>query len=139
MPDVETTQKQERNGGVLKRGQSFIGLGPLEVQILNVVWKFDRSHSAATAAVTVRDVYEALLKRRHIAYTTVMAVMGNLTRKKYLQQTRGPGQAYTYRALADRCDVAEQCLQVIVDELCGGDLNECASFLDDMKAVASRA
>ncbi len=116
------------------RGKNLISLGPLEAQILNVVWRLDHSYSAKTASLTVRDVYEDLLKRRHIAYTTVMSVMNNLTKKGYLEQKRS-GAAYTYRSLADRCDVAEQCLQAIVDELCHGDLDECMAFLEDMRTM----
>ena len=35
---------------------------------------------------TVRDVYETLLKRRKIAYTTVMTMMKILEQKGYLKK-----------------------------------------------------
>jgi predicted transcriptional regulator len=38
-----------------------------ELEIMKIVWDRDRS--------TVRDVYEALLERRKVAYTTVMTMM----------------------------------------------------------------
>jgi BlaI family penicillinase repressor len=38
-----------------------------ELEIMKIVW--DRE------SVTVRDVYEALLERRKVAYTTVMTMM----------------------------------------------------------------
>ena len=47
-------------------------------------------------AATVRDVYEALLERRKIAYTTVMTMMGILESKNYLRKTQGE-KAYVYR------------------------------------------
>ena len=46
---------------------------------MKVVW--ERDHS------TVRDVYETLLERRKIAYTTVMTMMKILEQKQYLKKT----------------------------------------------------
>jgi predicted transcriptional regulator len=45
---------------------------------------------------TVRDVYEALLERRKVAYTTVMTMMKILEQKKYLKKTLAD-RAYVYR------------------------------------------
>ena len=58
-----------------------------ELQIMKVIWE--------RGAVTVRDVYEELLKRRKVAYTTVMTVMGVLEQKGRLKKTVG-GRAYVY-------------------------------------------
>ena len=52
-----------------------------ELEIMKVVWELDRA--------TVRDVYEALLERRKIAYTTVMTMMKILEEKKYLKKNAG--------------------------------------------------
>ena len=46
---------------------------------MKIVWERDRS--------TVRDVYETLLERRKVAYTTVMTMMKILEQKKYLKKT----------------------------------------------------
>ena len=55
-----------------------------ELEIMKIVWARD--------VATVRDVYEALLERRKIAYTTVMTMMKILEQKKYLTQDPGrPG------------------------------------------------
>ena len=51
-----------------------------ELEIMKIVWERDRS--------TVRDVYETLLERRKVAYTTVMTMMKILEQKKYLKKTR---------------------------------------------------
>src|ERR1035437_4082785 len=59
-----------------------------ELEIMKVVW--ERDHS------TVRDVYETLLERRKIAYTTVMTMMKILEQKKYLKKTLAD-RAYVYR------------------------------------------
>ena len=47
-------------------------------------------------ATTVRDVYEALLERRKVAYTTVMTMMKILENKGYLNRKQ-VDRAYVYR------------------------------------------
>jgi len=59
-----------------------------ELEIMKIVW--DRE------SATVRDVYEALLERRKVAYTTVMTMMKILEQKKYLKKTQAD-RAYVYR------------------------------------------
>ena len=55
---------------------------------MKIVWQHDSS--------TVRDVYEALLEKRKIAYTTVMTMMKVLEQKKYLKKSQAE-RAYVYR------------------------------------------
>ena len=55
---------------------------------MKIVWQRD--------SVTVRDVYEALLEHRKVAYTTVMTMMKILEQKKYLQKSQTE-KAYVYR------------------------------------------
>jgi predicted transcriptional regulator len=59
-----------------------------ELEIMKIVWLRDSS--------TVRDVYETLLEKRKIAYTTVMTMMKVLEQKKYLKKTQ-TDRAYVYR------------------------------------------
>jgi predicted transcriptional regulator len=59
-----------------------------ELEIMKIVWQHDSS--------TVRDVYEALLEKRKIAYTTVMTMMKVLEQKKYLKKSQTE-RAYVYR------------------------------------------
>src|SRR5438445_3724365 len=65
-----------------------------ELAIMKVVWRL--------RTATVRDVYEALLEERHIAYTTVMTMMNILESKGYLKKEKDE-RAYRYRpARAER-------------------------------------
>lgn len=50
-----------------------------ELEIMKVVWEKER--------VTVRDVYETLLERKKVAYTTVMTMMRILEGKGYLKKS----------------------------------------------------
>ena len=62
-------------------------LTPQELEIMKLVWQ--------RGAATVRDVYEALLERRKIAYTTVMTMMGILEQKGHLKKSSDE-RAYVY-------------------------------------------
>ncbi len=92
-------------GGVLPEGT----LGPLETEVMEVVWLSDQ-------AVTTRDVHERLQRRRPVAYTTVMTVMGNLTRKGLLER-RPEGRAYLYRALVTQQRFTHSHVAEVVDDL----------------------
>jgi BlaI family transcriptional regulator, penicillinase repressor len=59
-----------------------------ELEIMKIVWQLEKA--------TVRDVYEQLLKRRKIAYTTVMTMMKILETKKHLKKTT-EDRAHVYR------------------------------------------
>src|ERR1035438_8685440 len=59
-----------------------------ELEIMKIVWEREKA--------TVRDVYEELLERRKVAYTTVMTMMKILERKKYLKKTQAD-RAYVYQ------------------------------------------
>ena len=56
---------------------------------MKIVWDCERA--------TVRDVYETLLERRKLAYTTVMTMMKILEQKGYLKKSQEE-RAYVYRA-----------------------------------------
>src|SRR5437763_17031662 len=57
-------------------------LGDLEAEIMEYIWSRPEGEG-----VTVRDVYEAILAQRHIAYTTVMSTMTRLAKKQVLRVT----------------------------------------------------
>ena len=63
---------------------------------MKIVWDRDNA--------TVRDVYEALLEQRKVAYTTVMTMMKILEQKKYLKKTQ-VDRAYVYRPAQPKTQV----------------------------------
>lgn len=69
---------------------------------MKVVW--------ALGPATVRDVYEALRKRRKIAYTTVMTMMNILEQKGHLKKKRGE-RAYVYQAARPRKQVVRNMVE----------------------------
>jgi predicted transcriptional regulator len=106
------------------KGTSFAGIGPLEADILAIIWERER--------VMVRDVYETLRERRPIAYTTVMTVINNLVRKELLLQDRS-GVAYIYTPAIPGDEVASTILDSVVQRLYRGRSNVVLSHLLGLK------
>jgi BlaI family penicillinase repressor len=90
-------------------------LGPQELQIMNVVW--DRGR------VTVRDVYQDLLERRQVAYTTVMTMMGILEQKGFLRKIPGADRAYVYEPARSRKAVLRKMVSEFVERVFAGSAN----------------
>ncbi len=82
-----------------------------ELEIMKIVWDIGDA--------TVRDVYEALLKRRKIAYTTVMTMMNILEQKKFLKKTDGE-RAYVYQPAKPKNQVIRGMVQEFVDRVFNG-------------------
>ena len=85
---------------------------------------------------TVRDVYEALLESRRIAYTTVMTMMNVLERKGHLRK-KAEGRSYVYRAVRSRGRVVGSMVREFVDRVFGGKASPLLVHLvDDRKVTA---
>jgi predicted transcriptional regulator len=82
-----------------------------ELEIMKIVWARD--------VATVRDVYEVLLKRRKIAYTTVMTMMKILEQKKYLVKTE-ENRAYVYRPKRPKNQVISGMVREFVNRVFNG-------------------
>ena len=82
-----------------------------ELEIMKVVW--------GRGEATVRDVYETLLERRKIAYTTVMTMMKILEQKKYLRKSQDD-RAYVYRPAKPKKQVIQGMVREFVDRVFNG-------------------
>jgi predicted transcriptional regulator len=82
-----------------------------ELEIMKIVWERDRS--------TVRDVYEALLERLKVAYTTVMTMMKILEQKKYLKKTLVE-RAHLYRPAQPQRQVIGAMVREFVNRVFNG-------------------
>ena len=78
---------------------------------MKVIWERE--------SVTVRDVYEALLERRKVAYTTVMTMMKILEQKKYLKKNQSD-RAYVYRAAQPKGQVIGAMVRDFVNRVFNG-------------------
>jgi len=70
-------------------------------------------------AATVRDVYEALLERRKIAYTTVMTMMKILETKGYLKKRRRD-RAFLYRPAHPKNQIIGGMIREFIDRVFNG-------------------
>lgn len=78
--------------------------------------------------VSTRDVHQRLLRSRAIAYTTVMTVMANLTRKGLLERHL-EARAYLYRATMTREELTRSRVAEIVGTLLDRFAEPTISFL----------
>ena len=90
-------------------------LGPLEGEIMDVVWQ--------QGTTTVSAVHKALRERKDVAYTTVMTTMGRLAKKNLLHQDTS-SSTYYYTPVLSHQDfgryVVMGVLKALVDDY--GDL-----------------
>jgi len=86
-------------------------LTPQELEIMKLVWLRENA--------TVRDIYEALLDKRKIAYTTVMTMMKILETKGYLKKRR-QDRAFIYRPAHPKSQVIGGMLREFIDRVFNG-------------------
>jgi len=82
-----------------------------ELEIMKIVWDRD--------SATVRDVYETLLERRKVAYTTVMTMMKILEQKQYLKKNQTE-RAYVYRPAQPKRQVIGDMVRDFVNRVFNG-------------------
>jgi BlaI family transcriptional regulator, penicillinase repressor len=92
-----------------------------ELEIMKVIWKLG-------SAATVRQVYEALLERRRIAYTTVMTMMNILEQKGYLTKTSAD-RAFLYRAAKPQKQVIRGMVREFLDRVFNGSAEPLVTHL----------
>jgi len=90
----------------------YARLTPPELDVLNIVWNLGQA--------TVRDVYETLLKRRHIAYTTVLTMMRILEEKKGYLRKWNRDRAYVYEPTIPREQVRGEMTREFLDRVFEG-------------------
>jgi BlaI family transcriptional regulator, penicillinase repressor len=86
-------------------------LTPQELEIMKLVWQLERA--------SVREVYEALLEHRKIAYTTVMTMMKILETKGYLKKRRQE-RAFIYRPTRPKSKVIGGMIREFIDRVFNG-------------------
>ena len=87
---------------------------------MKVVWKL--------GTATVRQVYETLLERRRIAYTTVMTMMNILESKGYLNKEQAD-RAYVYQPSQPQSQVIRSMVREFVDRVFNGSAEPLVAHL----------
>src|ERR1035438_6121241 len=82
-----------------------------ELEIMKVIWRLETA--------TVRQVYESMLERRRIAYTTVMTMMNILEQKGYLKKQQ-KDRAYVYQPSQPKQQVIRSMVREFVNRVFNG-------------------
>jgi BlaI family penicillinase repressor len=83
-----------------------------ELAIMKLVWEREQG-------ATVRDIYEALLTKRKVAYTTVMTMMRILEQKGFLKKSQDE-RAYVYRPAQPQGQVIGAMVREFVNRVFNG-------------------
>lgn len=96
---------------------------------MKIVWK--------SGHATVRDVYETLLARRKVAYTTVLTMMKILEAKGYLTKDRDE-RAHVYRPARAEQAVVRSMVREFVDRVFNGSAQPLLLHLVRDKRLSER-
>ncbi len=99
---------------------SIADLSRLELTCLNVLWQ--------KPGATVRDVREALLPERPLAYTTVMTILDRMYAKKAVRRTK-QGKTFLYESALDRQEACQQALRSMLDFYFDGSVERLQNYL----------
>jgi predicted transcriptional regulator len=101
-------------------------LGDLEAEIMELIW--ERPGDQRT---TVREIFEVLYERRHLAYTTVMNTMVRLTKKGLLRAEKQE-KAYVYLPTATQQEFISQFVDRILKDLV---FNFSGAMMESLRAL----
>lgn len=100
-------------------------LGFLEAQVMEAVW--------ARGESSVRDVRDAMERRKAYSFNTIMTVMNRLVDKKLLSKRESKG-AYAYKAAVKKDDfIREVTKSVMAALLHDGSLFHAAAFVEVLR------
>jgi predicted transcriptional regulator len=103
-----------------------LSLGPLEAEILNIIWELD--------SVTVKDVHERIISdpNRELAYTSVTTVLRRLTEKGWLACDKSD-RTFCWHPLVTRAEAqAIQAYEQLQRFLAVGNPDVVAAFADSL-------
>ncbi len=96
---------------------------------MKVVWQL--------GVATVRDVYETLLTRRKIAYTTVMTMMKIMEEKKYLRR-RLEGRAFVYEGTRPKKQMIREMVSEFINRVFNGSAEPLLAHLVEERRLSEK-
>jgi predicted transcriptional regulator len=100
-----------------------------ELEIMKIVWHL--------GVATVRDVYETLLTRRKIAYTTVMTTMKIMEEKKYLRR-RLEGRAFVYEGTRSKKQMIRELVSEFINRVFNGSAEPLLAHLVEERRLSEK-
>lgn len=103
-----------------------LSLGPLETEILNIIWQF--------GTVTVKDVHEHILAdpNRELAYASVTTVLNRLTQKGWLACNKQDRSFSWYPLVSQQQAQALHAYEQLNQFLAVGNPDIVAAFADSL-------
>lgn len=108
-------------------------IGPLQLRVMRYIWDSGPS--------TVHQVHEHLNGQAgstQLAYTTILTVMRNLSRRSILDQ-RPNGRSHIFAALVSEDEYKQAMLRQMADDLFNGDFDELIAYVNDHRSQLSKA
>lgn len=109
-----------------KGGRIDLGLGPLELRVMDVLWQRE-------TWLTVQDVCGEVNRKspRVLAYSTIKTVLCHLTEKRYAKK-RTLGRAHEYTARKTRTQAERAAIADFIAPLMSGTQSLVAHLVDEI-------
>ncbi len=112
---IETRETQKPIGAALAKG-----LGPLEMEVLDVIWEMGQA--------TSREVFEKMRERKRLGQSTVLTVLRRLSDRGILRRDAG-GEVYLYSPVVPRHELGGKLVDDIVSRIFGGSVEPVIAHL----------
>ncbi len=87
------------------------GLGPLEMEVLDVIWEMGQA--------TSREIFEKMRERKRLGQSTVLTVLRRLSDRGILHRDSG-GEVYVYSPVMAREELGGRMIDDVIDRIFGG-------------------
>ena len=96
------------------------GLGPLEMEVLDVIWEMERA--------TSREVFEKMREKKRLGQSTVLTVLRRLSDRGILKRDSS-GDVYVYSPAVPRFELGGKMVDNIVNRIFGGSVEPVIAHL----------
>lgn len=96
------------------------GLGPLEMEVLDVIWQMGQA--------TSREVFEKMRERKRLGQSTVLTVLRRLSDRGILKRRMG-ADVYMYSPVMEREELGGRMIDDVVNRIYGGSVERVISYL----------
>lgn len=96
------------------------GLGPLEMEVLDVIWELGKA--------TSREIFEKMRERRRLGQSTVLTVLRRLSDRGILHRDSG-GDVYLYSPVMGRHELGSRMIDDVVQRVFGGSVEPVIAYL----------
>ena len=111
----EVRETQKSLGATLAKG-----LGPLELEVLDVIWEMEQA--------TSREIFEKMRERKRLGQSTVLTVLRRLSDRGILRRQAG-GDVYVYSPAMEREELGGRLIDDVVNRIYGGAVDPVISYL----------